>query len=66
MYMNVCAHISYRCHLNTHVQHGRNALCLACSGKHEAVAVELMEATKLAGALDLQVAHEAWLGTCEV
>ena len=52
--------------LHTHVQYGKNALCLACYGKHEAAAAELMEATKLAGALDLQVAHEARLGACVV
>ena len=33
---------------------GCTALCLACRAKHESVAAELMEATKLAGALDLQ------------
>ena len=39
---------------------------LACENKHEAVAKELMEATKLADALDLQVGHGAWLGACMV
>ena len=39
---------------------------LACENKHEGVAAELMEATKLAGALDLQVGHGAWLGACMV
>ena len=47
-----------------HVQDGCTALWLACDNKHEAAAAELMEATKLAGALDLQVAHEAWWGEC--
>ena len=49
-----------------HVQNGSTALCLACGNGHEAAAAELMEATKLAGALDLQVAHEACLGACVV
>ena len=40
----------------THVQNGATALMLACENKHEAAAAKLMEATKLAGALDLQVA----------
>jgi hypothetical protein len=48
---------------------------LACNYQHEAAAAELMEATKLAGALDLQrtrysldlqVGHEALLGACIV
>ena len=39
---------------------------LACENKHEAAAAELMEATKRAGALDHQVAHEAWVGACVV
>ena len=33
---------------------GSTALMLACANKHEAAAAELMEATKRAGALDLQ------------
>ena len=41
-------------HLRTHVQNGCTALWLACDNKHEGAAAELMEATKLAGALDLQ------------
>ena len=40
-------------------QYGETALWLACANKQEAAAAELMEATKLAGALDLQVGHEA-------
>ena len=44
---------------HTHVQDGCTALWMACKEKHEAAAAELMEATKLAGALDLQVGHEA-------
>ena len=40
-------------------QDGNTALMLACEHKHEAAAAELMEATKRAGALDLQVGHEA-------
>ena len=35
-------------------QDGCTALILACENKHEVAAAELMEATKLAGALDLQ------------
>ena len=51
---------------HTHVQEGYTALLLACENKHEAAAAELMEATKRAGALDQQVAHEAWVGACVV
>ena len=53
---------------HTHVQEGRTALMLACwlGNKHEVAASELMEATKRAGALDQQVAHEAWVGACVV
>ena len=40
---------------------GYTALMLACMCKQEAAAAELMEATKRAGALDLQVGHEAWV-----
>ena len=43
-------------HLHTHIQNGDTALILACENKHEAVAEELIQATKLAGALDHQVA----------
>ena len=53
-------------HLHTHEQLDFTALILACEGKHEAVAAELMEATKLVGALDHQVGHEMWLGACVV
>ena len=42
-------------------QGGFTALMLACMNTHEAAAAELMEATKRAGALDLQVGHEAWV-----
>ena len=35
-------------------EHGRTALWLACENKNEAAVVELMEATKRAGALDVQ------------
>ena len=42
-------------------QDGDTALMLACENKQEAAAAELMEATKRAGALDLQVGHEAWV-----
>ena len=40
-------------------QGGDTALMLACENKQEAAAAELMEATKRADALDLQVGHEA-------
>ena len=60
--MNICgAHI-----FHTNVQNGKTALWLAVGNGHETAAAELMEATKLAGALDLQVAHEARLGACVV
>ena len=39
---------------------------MACKNKHEAAAAELMEATKLAVALDLPVGHEALLEACMV
>ena len=53
-------------HLHTHTQDGKTALYLACENSHKAAAAELMEATKLAGALDMQVAHQAWIGACAV
>ena len=46
---------------HAHVQNGCTALWLACFCKHEGAAAELMEATKRAGALDVQVGHEAWV-----
>ena len=39
-------------------KNGNTALILACEIKHAAAAAELMEATKRAGALDLQDQHE--------
>ena len=42
-------------------QDGDTALMVACYSKREAAAAELMEATKRAGALDLQVGHKAWV-----
>ena len=42
-------------------KNGDTALMLACANEQEAAAGELMEATKRAGALDLQVGHEAWV-----
>ena len=42
-------------------QDGFTALMVACANKQEAAAGELMEATKRAGGLDLQVGHEAWV-----
>ena len=47
-------------------ENGCTALWLACAKQHEGAAAELMEATKLAGALDLQVPHEAGQGGCVV
>ena len=46
---------------HTHVQDGCTALWLAYYNEHEATAAELIEATKRAGALDLQVGHEVWV-----
>ena len=45
---------------------GKTALMLAIENNQEAVAAELIEATKLVGALDHQVGYEAWLGACVV
>jgi hypothetical protein len=42
-------------------QFGKTALMLACYSGVEAAAAELMEATKRAGALDVQVGHETWV-----
>ena len=39
---------------------------LACDNTKEAAAAELLEATKKAGALDLQVTEETWFGVCGV
>ena len=39
---------------------------VACNNDNEAAAEEVMEATKLADALDVQVGHEAWWGAREV
>ena len=39
---------------------------VACEDTNEAAAAELMEATKKAGALDLQVTEETWRGVCGV
>ena len=61
-----CTHDVTHPHTHTHVQEGETALLLACYKKREAAAAELMEATKRAGALDQQVAHEAWVGACVV
>ena len=54
--------------LHTHVQGktGKTALILACKNEHETAAAELIEATRRAGALDLQVEHAAWFGACVV
>ena len=39
---------------------------LACGMAQEAAAAELLEATKKAGALDLQVTEQTWRGVCGV
>ena len=39
---------------------------LACGNTKEAAAAELLEATKKAGALDLQVTEQTWFGVCGV
>ena len=67
----LCAHLGLASRVRAVLQAGANAahtnqdgdtaLMLACEKKHEAAAAELMEATKRAGALDLQVGHEAWV-----
>ena len=59
-------HACFDAFAHTHVQNGCTALWLACANQHEGAAAELMEATKLAGALDLQVPHEAGQGGCVV
>ena len=42
------------------------SLMLACGNTKEAAAAELLEATKKAGALDLQVTEQTWRGVCGV
>ena len=39
---------------------------VACEETNEAAAAELLEATKKAGALDLQVTEQTWCGLCGV
>ena len=39
---------------------------LACGMAQEAAAAELLEATKKAGALDMQVTEQTWCGMCGV
>ena len=56
---HTCVHAVTHLHTHTHVQDGKTALMVACENKQEAAAKELMEATKLADALDLQVGHGA-------
>ena len=51
----VCGKVGLYTYTHTHVQHGRTILWLACEKKDETVAAALMEETKRAGALDLQV-----------
>ena len=62
--MCVCAYVclcvyNTHTHTHTHTQNGCTALLLACNYGREPAAAELMEATKRAGALDLQVGDEA-------
>jgi hypothetical protein len=52
-------HVHAYAFAHKHVQDRRSALMIACGRGHEAAAAELMEATKRAGALDLQVGLEA-------
>ncbi len=40
------------------------SLMLACKNTNEVAAAELLEATKKAGALDLQVTEQTWRGVC--
>ena len=61
----ICIYIHTYIHVYMHVCMC-TALWVACAHKHEGAAAELMEATKLAGALDLQVPHEAGQGGCVV
>ena len=42
------------------------SLMVACKNTKEAAAAELLEATKKAGALDLQVTEQTWCGVCGV
>ena len=42
------------------------SLILACENTCEEAAAELLEATKKAGALDLQVTEQTWRGVCGV
>jgi hypothetical protein len=39
---------------------------VACQQKNKAAAAELLEATKKAGALDMQVTEQTWCGMCGV
>ena len=39
---------------------------LACDATKKAAAAELLEATKKAGALDMQVTEQTWCGMCGV
>ena len=45
---------------------GRTPLIRACINKDEVMAALLMEATKKAGALDVQVTEQAWGGVSGV
>ena len=47
------------------VQHGKTPLMIACFNEDEVSAALLMEATKEAGALDVQVTEQAWVGVSE-
>ena len=48
------------------MQYGKTPLIYACSNEDEVSAALLMEATKEAGALDVQVTEQAWVGVSGV
>ena len=48
------------------MQYGKTPLIRACSNEDEVMAALLMEATKKAGALDVQVTEQAWGGVSGV
>jgi len=52
---HICIHV----HTYAHVQNGKTSLWIACEIKDEPTAATLMEATKFAGAIDLQVTEKA-------
>ena len=48
------------------MQYGKTPLIRACSNEDEVMAALLMEATNKAGALDVQVTEQAWVGVSGV